>query len=75
MAGRAVGLQRVAHDRRTEPAHIAFADPMALLDKFYEHRASTAQGNLYTAHRCGFTPKVPLGTFIADRRSPRGDGP
>jgi predicted SAM-dependent methyltransferase len=48
----------VAEDRLVEPAYQSAAGPIAPLDIMYGHRASMARGNLYMAHRCGFTEKV-----------------
>lgn len=48
----------VAEDKLTEPAYNSPAGPISPLDTIYGHRASMARGNLYMAHRCGFTKKV-----------------
>lgn len=48
----------VAEDKLLEPAYTSPADPIAPLDILYGHRPSMAAGNLYMAHRCGFTQKV-----------------
>lgn len=48
----------VAQDKLTEPAYTAPAGPIAPLDILYGHRPQMARGNLYMAHRCGFTQKV-----------------
>jgi predicted SAM-dependent methyltransferase len=55
----------IAEDRLTEPAYSSPAGPIAPLDILYGHRASLAQGNLYMAHRCGFTQKVLMATLQA----------
>lgn len=55
----------VAQDRLTQPAYTSPAGPIAPLDILYGHRKSLAQGNLYMAHRCGFTLKILLGTLKA----------
>ena len=55
----------VAEDKLTEPAYTSPAGPIAPLDILYGHRAALAQGNLYMAHRCGFTQKVLTGTLQA----------
>ena len=39
--------------------------PIAPIDILYGLRSSMAQGNLYMAHRCGFTQKVLSGTLQA----------
>ena len=48
----------VAEDKLLEPAYTAPAGPIAPLDILYGHRPPMARGNLYMAHRCGFTAKV-----------------
>lgn len=53
----------VAEDKLTEAAYTSPAGPIAPLDILYGHRPSMAQGNLYMAHRCGFTQKVLTGTL------------
>ena len=55
----------VAEDKLTEPAYTSPAGPIAPLDMLYGHRPPMARGNLYMAHRCGFTLKVLLGTLRA----------
>lgn len=57
--------QLIAEDKLTEPAYVSPAGPIAPLDILYGHRASMATGNLYMAHRCGFTQKVLVGTLQA----------
>lgn len=54
----------VAEDRLTEAAYSSPAGPIAPLDILYGHRASMAAGNLFMAHRCGFTEKVLCGTLV-----------
>lgn len=53
--------QLVAEDKLLEPAYISPAGAITPLDVLYGHRSSMAAGNLYMAHRCGFT----LSTLIA----------
>ena len=53
----------VAEDKLTEPAYTSPAGPIAPLDILYGHRPPMAKGNLYMAHRCGFTEKVLVGTL------------
>ncbi|SLM30352.1 Methyltransferase type 11 [Desulfamplus magnetovallimortis] len=48
----------IAQDKLTEPAYSSPAGPIAPLDILYGHRPSMAKGNLFMAHRCGFTKKV-----------------
>lgn len=50
--------QLVAEDKLTEPAYQSPAGPIAPIDILYGHRPSMAQGNLFMAHRCGFTRKT-----------------
>ena len=57
--------QLVADDKLTEPAYTSPAGPIAPLDILYGHRPPMARGNLYMAHRCGFTQKVLTGTLRA----------
>lgn len=68
----------VAEDRLTEPAYVSPAGPIAPLDILYGHRPPMAAGNLYMAHRCGFTRRVLVGTLraagfpvVIDRRRPQ----
>lgn len=67
----------VAADKLTEPAYTSPAGPITPLDILYGHRPPMARGNLYMAHRCGFTEKVLIGTLrssgfaaVASRRRP-----
>ena len=53
----------VAEDKLTETAYISPAGPIAPLDILYGHRPPMARGNLFMAHRCGFTQKVLTGTL------------
>ena len=55
----------VAQDKLTEPAYVSPAGPIAPLDILYGHRPPMARGNLYMAHRCGFTQKVLTATLQA----------
>ena len=55
----------VADDKLTETAYTSPAGPIAPLDILYGHRPSMAKGNLFMAHRCGFTQKVLIGTLQA----------
>lgn len=48
----------VANDKLTDAAYISGQGPISPLDILYGHRASMKAGNLYMAHRCGFTKKV-----------------
>jgi predicted SAM-dependent methyltransferase len=53
----------VAEDKLTEPAYTSPAGPIAPLDILYGLRTAMERGNLYMAHRCGFTEKVLSGTL------------
>lgn len=53
----------VAEDKLLEPAYVSPAGPITPLDILYGHRPPMAKGNLYMAHRCGFTEKVLVGTL------------
>ena len=55
--------QLVAEDKLTEPAYAAPSGPVSPLDVLYGFRPSMAAGNLYMAHRCGFTQKALVGTL------------
>ncbi|MBF0413828.1 MAG: methyltransferase domain-containing protein [Desulfamplus sp.] len=55
----------IAGDKLTDPAYTSPAGPIAPLDILYGHRLSMARGNLFMAHRCGFTQKVLTGTLQA----------
>lgn len=53
----------IADDKLLEPAYTAPAGPIAPLDILYGHRPAMARGNLYMAHRCGFTARVLSGVL------------
>ena len=53
----------IAEDKLTEAAYTSPAGPIAPIDILYGLRTSMAQGNLYMAHRCGFTQKVLTATL------------
>ena len=57
--------QLVAEDKLTEAAYTSPAGPIAPLDILYGHRPAMAKGNLFMAHRCGFTSSVLSGTLQA----------
>jgi SAM-dependent methyltransferase len=48
----------VAEDKLADTAYISPAGPIAPIDILYGLRSALAQGNLYMAHRCGFTERV-----------------
>lgn len=47
----------VADDKLTDTAYNSPAGPIAPLDILYGHRPPMERGNLFMAHRCGFTQK------------------
>lgn len=53
----------VAEDKLLEAAYRSPAGPITPLDILYGFRPSMAKGNLFMAHRCGFTAKVLAGTL------------
>ncbi len=55
----------VAEDRLLEPAYSSPAGPISPIDILYGFRSSIAKGNLYMAHRCGFTQSVLAKTLHA----------
>jgi ubiquinone/menaquinone biosynthesis C-methylase UbiE len=55
----------IAEDKLTEAAYTSPAGPIAPIDILYGLRSSMAQGNLYMAHRCGFTQTVLTATLQA----------
>lgn len=54
----------IADNKLTEPAYTSPAGPITPLDILYGHRLSMANGNLYMAHRCGFTRTVLTKTLL-----------
>ena len=55
----------VAEDKLLEPAYTSPAGPISPLDMLYGFRTAMAKGNLYMAHRCGFTQSVLAQTLHA----------
>jgi len=53
----------IAQDQLLDAAYTSPAGPIAPIDILYGYRASMARGNLFMAHRCGFTQKVLSGTL------------
>ena len=47
--------ERVATTGLLEPLYVSPMGPIAALDVMYGHRPSIAAGNVYMAHKCGFT--------------------
>ena len=48
----------IADNKLLEPAYHSVSGPITPLDILYGHRSSLAAGDLYMAHRCGFTRDV-----------------
>ena len=55
--------QLIAENKLCDPAYESGMGPITPLDILYGHSASLQMGNLYMAHRCGFTAKVLGGTL------------
>ncbi len=55
----------VAANKLLEPAYTSPAGPITPLDILYGHRPPMAAGNLFMAHRCGFTRDVLVATLQA----------
>lgn len=53
----------IAQGKLTESAYISPAGPITPLDILYGYRPPMSKGNLYMAHRCGFTLNVLLATL------------
>jgi len=53
----------IAEDKLVEPAYQSPAGLIAPIDILYGHRASMMNGNLFMAHRCGFTQRTLGGTI------------
>ena len=51
----------ISEEKLTEPVYTSPAGPISPIDIIYGHRASIMRGNLFMAHKCGFTLKVLLG--------------
>jgi predicted O-linked N-acetylglucosamine transferase (SPINDLY family) len=56
----------VAQDKLTDTAYVSPAGPIAPIDILYGHRASMAKGNLFMAHRSGFTETALRATLYAN---------
>jgi len=53
----------IAQDKLTDVAYTSPAGLIAPIDILYGYRPSMANGNLFMAHRCGFTQRVLTGTL------------
>ena len=56
---------RVARGELASPLYTSGAGPIAAIDILYGLRSAMAAGNLYMAHRCGFTLEVLAATLQA----------
>ena len=56
---------RVAQGELASPLYVSDAGPISALDMMYGHRGAMAAGNLFMAHRCGFTLQVLADTLQA----------
>lgn len=56
---------QVAKGALASPLYESPAGPISALDILYGHRGAMAAGNLYMAHRCGFTMQVLADTLQA----------
>ena len=54
---------RVAQGELASPLYESPAGPISALDILYGHRGAMGAGNLYMAHRCGFTLEVLANTL------------
>jgi len=48
----------VAEDKLTDAAYTSPSGPITPIDIIYGYRPSMSKGNLFIAHRCGFTQRV-----------------
>ena len=55
----------IAQDKLMQPAYQSPAGPISPLDILYGHRPALARGNLFMAHRTGFTLSSLMHTFKA----------
>jgi len=58
-------LALVSKDKLREPAYTSHAGPIWPLDILYGQHTPLVRGNLFMAHRCGFTEKGLSGTLQA----------
>jgi SAM-dependent methyltransferase len=55
--------EAIIQDRLIEPLYQSPAGPISPIDIIYGHRGYIAQGNIYMAHKCGFTYSVLCNLF------------
>ena len=58
--------QAVVKDRLLEPLYQSPAGPISPIDILYGHRGFIAQGNIFMAHKCGFTYSVLCNSFYQE---------
>jgi SAM-dependent methyltransferase len=51
----------IAADKLLETIYMSPLGPISAIDIVYGHRSAMAEGNLYMAHRCGFTLRALVG--------------
>jgi SAM-dependent methyltransferase len=56
--------ERVAQDQLCEQAYMSPAGPIAPIDMLYGHRGYVARGQIYMAHKTGFTAKTLAQTLV-----------
>jgi SAM-dependent methyltransferase len=56
--------EAVVKDKLMEPLYESPAGPICPIDILYGHRGFIAQGNVYMAHKCGFTYSSLIGAFF-----------
>jgi len=56
--------QLISEGKLLEPAYQSPAGPISPIDILYGYRTALAKGNLYMAHRCGFTEAVLTSTLL-----------
>jgi SAM-dependent methyltransferase len=54
----------ISENKLEDVAYLSPAGPISPIDILYGHRAAMANGNLYMAHRCGFTGKTLIQAFL-----------
>lgn len=55
--------QAITKDKLLEPLYQSPAGPISAIDVIYGHRGYLASGNIYMAHKCGFTYSVLQNSF------------
>jgi predicted SAM-dependent methyltransferase len=55
--------EAVAKNKLLETLYVSQAGPISPIDILYGHRGFIANGNIYMAHKCGFTYQTLVGAF------------